>query len=408
MSAAESDTGNESRGGRVTAALRRDTVGGALLMVAAAVALVWANSPWAEAYEHMRTLVVGPGLTLEAWASDGLLAVFFFIVGNELKQEFVHGEFRSPRRALVPIVAAVSGVLVPAGIFALVNLGDADALRGWGVPMATDAAFAVAVLAVIGRHLPSALRTALLTLAVVDDLVAIVVIAIFYTQTVNFAAFAAAAVLLGVFGYLQRGRGLAARLNRSRLPNAVVYVPLAVAIWALVYASGIHATIAGVAMGLLMRTRPHAGEALDPSHRAENRLRPWAMGGALPVFALFSAGVSFSGGIALFTEPVTLGVIAGLAVGKLIGITGAAWLTTKFTAAELDPTLSWTDFLGMAQLAGVGFTVSLLISDLSYPDHPALLDQAKGGVLLGSVLSAVLATAILGVRNNHYRRRDPA
>ncbi len=240
-------------------------------------------------------------------------------------------------------------------------------------------------------------------MAIVDDLVAISVIAVFYTDSLSFGPMLAAAALLGVFGYLQRGRGPAAVLHRWRVASWTVYATLAVVIWALVHASGIHATIAGVAMGLLMRTRPHNGEEGSPSHRAEHVLRPWAMGLALPVFALFSAGVVFGDWSSMLTDTVALGVTAGLVVGKLVGIAGGAWLATKLTRAELDPSLSWTDIVGMSQLAGIGFTVSLLISELSYTGHPGMLEHAKSAVLLASLIATVLGAVVLGARSAHYR-----
>ncbi|TDD01035.1 Na+/H+ antiporter NhaA [Saccharopolyspora terrae] len=382
-------------------------VGGFLLIGAALVAVLWANSPWSDAYESVRSFSFGPealhlNLSVQAWAADGLLTLFFFIVGNELKQEFVHGELRHPRRALLPIVAALCGVVLPAAIFAAINFGQGEAARGWGIPMATDIAFAVAVLAVVGRHLPPALRTFLLTLAIVDDLAAIVVIAVFYTEGLSWVPLLGAVGLLAVFGLLQRGTGVAARLLGSRVPNWAVLVPLAVVIWALMHASGVHATIAGAAMGLLMRTRTRPGESTDPSYRAEHQLRPWVMGLALPVFALFSAGVVFGDLGSTLTDPVSLGIVAGLVGGKLIGIAGGSWLATKLTPAELNPTLRWIDIVGMSQLAGIGFTVSLLISELSFPD-PVMLDHAKSAVIIASVLATALAAIILGLRSAHYR-----
>ncbi|MEV3959499.1 Na+/H+ antiporter NhaA [Nocardia sp. NPDC050193] len=402
------DTAHARVGARVAEALRSDSAGGVLLITAALIALIWANTPWSPVYEQLREVTFGPAwaglhMPLHAWAADGLLAVFFFIVGNELKQEFTHGAFKDPRQALVPMVAAITGALAPAAIFAAFTIGQDDAARGWGIPMATDAAFAVAVLALVGRGLPPALRITLLTLAVVDDLMAIIVIAVFYTGGVNVAALAAAAVLLGVFGWLQHGPGLPARI-----PGVLVYAPLVVAIWGFVHAAGIHATIAGVAMGLLMRTRARSGEPTGPGHAAEDRLRPWAMGLALPVFALLAAGVSFTGIGSMLGDRVTLGIIAGLVVGKLVGVLGGAWLTTRFTSARLDPSLSWVDIAGMSQLAGIGFTVSLLISELSYPTRPEVLDHAKGGVLLGTLTATVLATIVLGYRSRRYRAKSMA
>ncbi|RCV52006.1 Na+/H+ antiporter NhaA [Marinitenerispora sediminis] len=389
--------------------LRSDVVAGFLLIGGALLALLWANSPLGGGYDAIRTFTFGPeslhlNLSVEAWAADGLLAVFFFIVGNELKQEFVHGELRSPRRAVLPIVAALCGMVVPALIYAGVNFSQGDALRGWGIPMATDIAFAVAILAVVGRYLPPALRTFLLTLAIVDDLGAIIVIAVFYTDHLSLLPLAGALLLLGVFGYLQRGRGAAAALNRSPLPNWLVYVPLAFAIWALVHASGVHATIAGVAMGMLMRTVPLGGEPTSPSQRVEHVLRPWSSGVALPVFAVLSAGVVFDGLDSMFTDTAAVGVVLGLVVGKVIGIFGGSWITTRLTRAELNPSLSWIDIAGMSLLAGIGFTVSLLIAELSFPDHPEMLAHAKAGVLIASLLATVLASCVLLVRSAHYRK----
>lgn len=394
---------------RIVHALRGDAVSGCLLIAAAALALVWANSPAADSYESVRAFTFGPSslhlrLPVQAWAADGLLAVFFFVVGNELKQEFTRGELRSPRRAILPIVAALGGVVVPAGVFALVNAGDPETLVGWGIPMATDIAFAVAVLAVVGRHLPTALRTFLLTLATVDDLCAVVVIAVFYTGALSWGAFAGAVAGLAVFGYLQNGRGGPAKAVRERVPAWVVYPPLAVVIWALTHASGIHATVAGVAMGLLMRTSALPGEAAAdvPSDRAEELLRPVSSAVALPLFALMSAGVALSGAGGFLSSTVTIGVLAGLVGGKVLGITGASWLTARLTRAELNPELRWIDITGVGVLGGVGFTVSLLVAELSYTDTARLTD-AKGAILLASVIASVLACAVLGARNRHYR-----
>ena len=384
---------------RFTAALRSDAVGGALLIGTAVVALVWANSPLASSYEALRTFTVGPtalhlNLSVQEWAADGLLAVFFFIVGNELKQELVHGELRDPRRALLPIAAAVGGVAVPALIFVAVN--PRETTDGWGIPMATDIAFALAVLAVIGRHLPAPLRTFLLTLATVDDICAVLVIAIAYTTDLNLAALAAAAAGLTLFGYLQR--------LRTAVPAWLLFGPLAITIWALMHASGVHATIAGVAMGLLMRTQPHEA---SPSHRAEEALRPFSSGVALPVFALTSAGVSLSGAEAFWTSPITWGVAAGLLVGKFLGIFGVTWLATRLTSAHLNPQLTWTDIAGISILGGIGFTVSLLIAELSYADTTHLTN-AKGAILLASAAASLLAALVLGRRNHNLKRSTGA
>ncbi|MBB6170582.1 NhaA family Na+:H+ antiporter [Nocardiopsis mwathae] len=392
--------------------LRSDVVSGFLLIAGAVIALILANTGLHDAYEAVRAFTFGPkslhlDLSVEQWASDGLLAVFFFVVGNELKREFVHGELRNPRRAMLPIVAAVCGMVVPALIYAAINFREGPALQGWGIPMATDIAFAVAILAVVGRYLPPALRTFLLTLAIVDDLGAIIVIAVFYTAGIAYVPLAGAIALLAVFGYLQKGRGLALALDRSPIPNWVVYVPLAIAIWALVHASGVHATIAGVAMGMLMRTTPLPHESSSPSERMEHLIRPWSSSLVLPVFALMSAGVDFTGLGTMFADSAALGVICGLVVGKLVGISGGAWVTTKLTSAELNPSLSWIDIVGMSHLAGIGFTVSLLISELSFPADPQMLSDAKAGVLFASLTATVLASVVLSVRNAHYRKLGP-
>ncbi|KPC85459.1 pH-dependent sodium/proton antiporter [Streptomyces sp. NRRL WC-3753] len=394
---------------RITAALRSDAVSGSLLIGAALAALIWANSPLSHSYESLRSFTFGPAtlhlnLSVETWAADGLLAVFFFIVGNELKQELVHGELRDPRRAALPIAAAIGGVAIPALIFLALNATTGgEAIGGWGIPMATDIAFALAVLAVVGRHLPTPLRTFLLTLATVDDMVAVLVIAVAYTTGLDLAALAAAAAGLAVFGYLQNGSGRAVSRVRARVPGWLLFGPLAVVIWALMHASGVHATIAGVAMGLLMCTRPREGERISASHRTEEVLRPFSAGIALPVFALMAAGVSLSGAGGFWTSTITWGVLAGLLAGKLLGIFGATWLTARFTSAHLNPKIAWADIAGIGILGAIGFTVSLLIAELSYTTEAHLTD-AKGAILLASVFASLLAAVLLGRRSRRYHR----
>ncbi|WP_241195238.1 Na+/H+ antiporter NhaA [Streptomyces sp. ADI93-02] len=393
----------------MTTALRSDAVSGSLLIGAALLALVWANSPLSHSYESLRSFTFGPAafhlnLSVETWAADGLLAVFFFIVGNELKQELVHGELRDPRRASLPIAAALGGVMVPALVFLAINAtAPGEGAGGWGIPMATDIAFALAVLAVVGRHLPTPLRTFLLTLATVDDMVAVLVIAVAYTTGLNLAALALAVVGLAVFGYLQNGSGRAVTRLRARAPGWLLFAPLAVVIWTLMHASGVHATIAGVAMGLLMHTHARPSEAVSPSHRAEGLLRPFSAGVALPVFALMAAGVSLSGAGDFWTSSITWGVLAGLLGGKFLGIFGVSWLTSRFTSAHLNPRIAWADIAGIGILGGIGFTVSLLIAELSYSTDAHLID-AKGAILLASLLASLSAAVILGRRSRHYHR----
>ncbi|MFC9055124.1 Na+/H+ antiporter NhaA [Streptomyces anthocyanicus] len=394
---------------RITAALRSDAVGGSLLIGAAVIALIWANSPLTHSYEALRSFTFGPSalhlnLSVETWAADGLLAVFFFIVGNELKQELVHGELRDPRRAALPIAAALGGVAVPALVFLAFTLGSGgEAAGGWGIPMATGIAFAVAVLAVVGRHLPTPLRTFLLTLATVDDMSAVLVIAVACTSGINFTALALAAVGLAVFGYLQNGSGRAVARVRAMVPAWLLFVPLAAVVWALMHACGVHATIAGVVMGLLMRTRPQGAERVSPSHRAEEVLRPFSAGIALPLFALMSAGVSLAGAGGFVTSAITWNVLAGLLVGKVVGIFGGTWLTSRLTSAHLNPLLGWADIAGIAVLGGIGFTVSLLIAELSSTSQAHLTD-AKGAILLASTTAALLAALLLGRRSRHHQR----
>lgn len=395
---------------RIDAVVRSEVVSGSLLIAAAVVALVWANSPLAPVYERMRSYTIGPyalhlHLPVQTWAADGLLAVFFFIVGNELKQELVHGELRDPRRAVLPIVAALGGVAVPAGVFAALNARTGgEAGGGWGIPIATDIAFAVAVLAVIGRHLPAALRTFLLTLATVDDMCAVIIIAVVYTGGLSLPALTGAVAGSALFAYLQHGRGRLLTRVRAAVPGWALFAPLALVIWSATHASGVHPTIAGVAMGLLMRTRTRAGETISPSEHAEHLLRPISSALALPAFALLSAGVALSGAGGFWGSTIAWGVLAGLVCGKVVGIFGASWLTARLTSAHLNPGIGWIDIAGIGLLGGIGFTVSLLITELSYTT-PAHQTIAKGAVLLASAIASLLAALLLGARSRHYRRQ---
>jgi len=385
----------------VARALRTETVGGVLLLVGTLVALTWANSPWREAYQSLRETTVGPAalkldLTLSEWAGDGLLAVFFLVAGMELKRELVVGDLRDPAKAVLPVVAALAGVVVPALIFLAVTAGDPAAARGWAVPTATDIAFALAVLAVLGTHLPSALRAFLLTLAVVDDIVAITIIAVAYTSDLQPLALLAALVPLLVFAAAVRARHTAWWL----------LIPLAFATWTLVHASGVHATVAGVLLGLTVPVRRAAGERRSVAERFEHLIRPFSAGVAVPVFALFAAGVTLVGGGlgSALRDRVSLAVVLALVVGKCVGIMGGTWLTARFTRAELDDHLAWGDVLGLSLLAGIGFTVSLLIGELAYGAGSPRDDHVKVAVLAASVLSALLAAVVLRRRNAVYRR----
>ncbi len=388
---------------RAAEILRAETTGGLLLITAATVAMVWANTPWSSSYADLRDLRVGPAswhldLSLGAWAGDGLLAIFFFVAGLELKREFVAGDLRDPRRALLPVAAAVGGMAAPALLYVLWNLGGDGSLKGWAIPTATDIAFAVAVLAVISTHLPSGLRTFLLTLAVVDDLLAITIIAIFYTSDLRPAYLLAAVVPVALFWVLVQ----------RRIHHGWLLIPIAVLTWGLVHESGVHATVAGVVLGFtvpVLRSDGHAGRGL--AEHLEHLVRPVSAGVAVPVFAFFAAGVTVGGIDGLLTalrDPVALGVATGLVVGKSVGIAGSTWLLARFTRADLDDELSWLDVIGMSMLAGIGFTVSLLIGELAFGGGTERDDHVKVGVLVGSLVATALATVVLRLRNRAYRR----
>ncbi|WP_425547476.1 Na+/H+ antiporter NhaA [Actinomadura vinacea] len=392
---------------RIGHILRQETVGGVLLVSAAVAALIWANSPWSDLYESIRDHTVGPAelhldLSLGTWAADGLLAIFFFVAGLELKREFVAGDLRDVRRALVPVLAAVGGVILPALIYLTLTWGRPGASQGWAIPTATDIAFALAVLAVIGRFLPTALRTFLLTLAVVDDLIAIVIIALFYTDHLSLPALLGALIPLGLF----------ALLVQRRVRSWWLLLPLATATWTLVHASGVHATVAGVLLAFtvpVVRSDKAGGPDAGPglAEHFEHRLRPLSAAVAVPVFALLAAGVPLGGLHGLtsaLSDPIAIGVLAGLVLGKPLGIMAATWFVARFTHADLDEELAWTDVLGLGLLAGIGFTVSLLIGELAFGTDSVTDDHVKIAVLTASITATALATLVLRVRNRVYRR----
>lgn len=379
--------------------LRLETVGGIVLLVVTAVALIWANSPWSDTYQAVQGFRIGPAalhldLTVAEWAADGLLALFFFVAGLELKREFVVGELSNRKTAVLPVIAALGGVAVPAAL-AAVLIGDAEGGgRAWAIPMATDIAFALAVLAVVGSHLPASARIFLLSVATVDDATAITVIAVVFAGSISLPALAVAAGLCAVYWLMQR----------MRVTSPLLYVPLALATWAAVHEAGVHATVAGVALGLLTRVRPDPGEQAAPAVRLEHRLQPWSAGFAVPVFALFAAGLPISGAALndLAGDRIALAVMAGLLVGKLIGILGSAWLATRLHIASKPANLAWSDMTAVAMLGGIGFTVSLLIAELALTG-PAV-ERAKAAVLLGSAASALLAAAWIAVLRRTRRQ----
>ncbi len=416
--------------------LHTEAASGVFLLAAAVIALAWANSSARDSYELLWTtelsLRLGPLHLLEDlrhWVNDLLMAFFFFVVGLEIKRELVLGDLRDPRAAALPLIAALGGMIAPALLYTLVNQGG-PGTAGWGVPMATDIAFAVGILALVGRRAPSALKVFLLTLAVADDLGAILVIAVFYSRDLAPTWLLVAAGTVAVIVLLQR-------LGVRRY---VPYVIAAAVLWLAIFESGVHATIAGVILGFLTPSRPlHAPEAVSglaerhlellqtkpadgiadeeeqatllevarlaregvsPLARLEGLLHPWTSFLVLPVFALANAGVRLpeAGLAATLTEPVTLGIVAGLVLGKPLGIALASFLTVKAGLGRLPRACGWLEMIGVGMLAGVGFTVAIFIAGLAFTDA-ALTNEAKLGILVASVLAGLLGALFLAWRN---------
>ncbi len=414
--------------------MHAEASGGIVLMLCALAALAWANSPWSTTYSALweTKLTIGPGgfnlsESLLHWINDGLMAVFFFVVGLEIKREVLVGELASLRQAALPIAAAVGGMVAPALIYTAVNLGGEGA-AGWGIPMATDIAFALGVLALLGPRVPTSLKIFVTALAIVDDLGAVLVIALFYTSNVSWASLGAGALFLLAL----------VAANRLHVRHPLAYALLGIGLWVAFLKSGVHATIAGVLLALTIpaRTRVDTAEFLDrgreileefdrsgvegediltnegqqaaimelesltehaqtPMQRLEHSLHPWVAFAIVPLFALANAGVALGGdlGVAL-TQPVTLGVVAGLVVGKQVGITLFSWLAVRSGLAELPQELSWRHIYGASLLAGIGFTMSLFISALAFGDGP-LQDAAKVGILTASLVAGVAGWLVL-------------
>ncbi len=366
-----------------------------VLLLAAALGLVVANSPAAGSVDAVMHAELGiPGvfeLSVSHWIKDGLLAIFFFVVAVELQYELTAGQLNSARKALQPAIAAAGGVVLPIALYAVIAWGS-DATAGWPIPTATDIAFALGVLAVFGRGLPSGLRVFLLALAILDDIVGIVFIAVLFTSDVNFGALAGAAVAVVAFAILSRQLD-----TRARVPVAIALVLLAVATWVLVLLSGVHATIAGVVLGLAMAQRP--------ALRVRHELEPWVNGIVLPLFA-FSAALVVIPAIPLSQlSPAFWGVLVALPVGKLVGISVLGWVSLRIVHRGGPAPLAFGDLLAAGALGGIGFTVSLLLSELAFADAAPLRDQATLGVLAGSVVSLILAAVLVSWRAWHHRRR---
>lgn len=397
---------------RVNRVLRGEFAAGLLVMGAALVGFVAANSPLAEAYSRLRDTRIGPAawhldLTLGGWAADGLLAIFFFTVGLELKREFAHGALSRFSVAIVPVAAALGGVAAPALIYLALNAGT-DAARGWAIPTATDIAFAVAVLGLVAPRIPPLLRVFLLTLAVVDDFVAIAIIAVFYSADLRPVWLAAALVPLALYALLAQRR--AGWFAANRWAAWIVLLPLGAVVWGFVHASGVHATVAGVllAFAVPVAARDRRSPTPDTASSAERidlaetfgfRFGPLSSGFAVPVFAFFAAGVSLSGASGFPGHPIALGVLLGLVVGKPLGIVLTALLFVRLTGTELGGRTR--DLIGVGCLAGIGFTVALLVAELSFADG-AQADTARLAVMAASLLSALLA-AVLLVRPRRVR-----
>jgi NhaA family Na+:H+ antiporter len=350
----------------------------------AALALIVANSPLSESYFHTLHLYIGK-LSLLHWINDGLMALFFLLVGLEIKREVLDGQLSTwPRRAL-PGIAAFGGMVVPAGIFALVNLGHGT-MRGWAIPSATDIAFALGVLALIGSRAPASLKVFLTALAIIDDLGAVLIIAIFYTDDLNLLALAGAFVVLAVLMIM----------NRRGVGNLLPYLALGVVLWVLTLMSGIHATLAGVALAFTIPMRPPSAGEHTPLHNLEHGLHPWVTYLIIPIFGFANAGVAL-GSLTLgnLVDPVTLGVTLGLFVGKQIGVFLFAAIAIRLKWAQLPEHAGWGQLYGVGLLCGIGFTMSLFIGGLAYADSALHLDETKLGVLIGSILSACLGAAVL-------------
>ena len=402
--------------------LHTEAAGGLVLLFATIVALIWANSPWGGSYEAFWTtelaIEAGPfhlAEDLRHWVNDALMAIFFFVVGLEIKRELVTGELNDARKAALPALAALGGMVVPALVYIAINAGTTEG-HGWGIPMATDIAFAVGVLAILGDRIPSGLKVFLLSLAIVDDIGAILVIALFYSSGIDFTYLGVAGALLLVVVALRQGRVF----------WTPIYVVVGAGVWLATLESGVHATIAGVALGLLAPARPldprgindvlegttelshesdaqalrrvtlQAREVVSVAERLGDLLHPWTSYVVIPLFALANAGVVLSSeriGDA-FSSRVALGIAAGLVVGKIVGITGMAWLAERLGLGRRSAGVRWSHIFGAAAVAGIGFTVSLFIAGLAFED-PEVVDTAKIGILLASVGAGIIGYLIL-------------
>ncbi|WP_313601989.1 Na+/H+ antiporter NhaA [Rhizobium sp.] len=381
--------------GRIQSTLRHfldnEASGGIILMVVATLAIAAANSPLAETYFHVLHVYLGP-LSIQHWINDALMAVFFLLVGLEIKREMLDGQLSSWSRRILPGAAAAGGMAFPALFYLYFNGADPAVIHGWAIPTATDIAFALGVLSLFGNRVPASLKIFLAALAIIDDLGAVVVIALFYTDALNLLALAVAAIVIGNLIIF----------NRSGVRQLWPYLLLGVVLWVLVFASGIHATLAGVILALTIPLKltpgaPEATHAESPLHKLEHHLQKPVAFLIVPLFGFANAGVSFAGvSLSVLAEPLTLGVATGLVLGKFIGVLGTVAVVTKLRLAKLPAQASWGQMTGVALLCGIGFTMSLFIALLAFHD-PAMQDHAKIGILLGSVASGLLGAIFLMV-----------
>ena len=379
--------------------------GGMVLVAAACVALIWSNSPAAPSYQTLLHLPVGVSaagasfsLPLHEWINDLLMAVFFLLVGLEIRREMTDGELNSLRRAAAPGVAALGGMIVPALIYVALNRADPAALRGWAVPVATDIAFALAAISLLGRRVPVALKVFLTALAILDDLGAILVIAFFYTDRLDWLALGGAAAVLAIlYG-----------LSRAGVRSLGAYLIGGAVLWALVYRSGIHATLAGVALAFVVPMGERPGEAASPAARLETGLESWVAFAILPLFGLANAGLQFSTvGVRTLTDPVFLGIAGGLLLGKQVGVFGAAMIASRLKLIHLGSDLRWPVLYGGSLLCGIGFTMSLFIGNLAFAT--ASRDaEVKLAVFCGSLLSALAGLLMLRLTARHPIPAEPA
>ncbi len=435
MSAQTKDSGSIFNAARITEALRRflkaGTTGGIFLLIAALVAMIIANSPAREWYEHFLHAHFAIGNLDESvhfWVNDALMVIFFFVVGLEIKREILVGELSSVKQAMLPVVAAVGGMIIPITLFVMLN-GDKPGAEGWGIPMATDIAFAIGILSLLGKRAPLSLKVFLVAFAIVDDMGAVAVIAIFYSSQIGWAALGSAAAILLLMFFM----------GKKGYHNRTVFIITSVVVWYLFLQSGVHTTIAGVLLALTLplkaklsgfkfakniedevqkltgsleeeqkaftheqldfveKVKRHADNVVNPLQWYENRLHRITMLGIMPIFAFVNAGVYVGGVEGSVFQGLSLSIIAGLFFGKLLGVFSFSWLSTKLKFASLPANTKWSHMVGVAILGGVGFTMSLFIANLSFENGSALLDQAKIGILLASGISAVVGLSYLVV-----------